>query len=251
MPTIVVRVSILPANAGSFNEQIDRAISTACSIFGLHGISVGESGRTVLDSGLLTRDLQDEAVRLSGISGRPIAEEVAFLEGTGATREASRQTARAAMVAAQGYGDGFAGNEARGILSQNRVVGEVATYWVPRLLAGTSSSAGHTVCAPFYPDIPAGLEGIFIRQGAPAPTLAHELGHLLMRAGHCALPDSHEGRTETVSRGAAPPIQRACHCARPMNLMHEAGDTRTGSSLTGEQVRRLLRVGFASGYLRG
>jgi hypothetical protein len=158
--------------------------------------------------------------------------------------EAARAQARAwggefalsaALVVPLRIGQGVVSPEARAILRMNRFPGQVATYWVPRIIAPESS--GQTVCEPMYSNIPTSLEGIFIKNGAPPTTLAHELGHLLMRCMHCQAPVQHR-------------LHPVCDCASEDNLMHWSAETRKHTNLNDEQERHLRNTATLSGYLR-
>ncbi len=123
-----------------------------------------------------------------------------------------------ASIQARRVGEGIISSEARAILGQNRVPGEVCTYWVPGI-SSPSQATGETVFAPFYSRVE-GVEGIFIAQHARDDTLAHELGHLLMRISHCSRPDQH---------------RLVCQCAGRDNLMHWSGNQRRGRELSDAQ----------------
>lgn len=130
--------------------------------------------------------------------------------------------AQVASVEARRVGQGMIGSEARAILGENRASGEVCTYWVPGISC-PSQATGETVFAPFYSHV-GGLEGILISRHARPDTLAHELGHLLMRISHCSRPDQH--RPE-------------CQCAGRDNLMHWSGNQRRGRDLSEAQRDRI------------
>jgi hypothetical protein len=117
-----------------------------------------------------------------------------------------------------------ASREALDILRLNRRSGEVSTYWVPGFNSGYH---GLTYLPEFNPGVGPN-EGIFISYQAARDILAHELGHLLMRAGHCTF----EGPNGTAE-GSAPPA----------NLMHRDNESRTGTDLTAGQVQRILASG--------
>lgn len=85
----------------------------------------------------------------------------------------------------------------------------------------------------FNPGVSHWNEGIFISYRTARDILAHELGYLLMRSGHCTF-DGPDGMVE----GSAPPA----------NLMHRDNDMRTGTNLTSGQVQHMLAEGRT--YLR-
>jgi hypothetical protein len=239
MPSIRLRISILnPENTPGWGNAIDKAVQAARRIFGPHGIVIQESARSTLPESefLLTRDIRDQAATLSRQSGRSAQQEYEFLAGMHSSSQL--HTLNVADRASQDIGDGIPSSEALNIMTKNRVRGEVPIYWAPALLAGGESCAGHTVCRPFYTGLPANGEAIFMGRNAPDPTLAHELGHFLMRAGHCIDPDRHEAT-------------KGCQCADPNNLMHRFGSDRRGYNLTTQQKERLLRMGARNGYVSG
>lgn len=75
--------------------------------------------------------------------------------------------------------------EALNILRLNRERNEICVYFVP----GTTSpaSAGQSFFSELWSNITSQNEGIFISRNARYNTLAHEMGHLLMRIAHCSL----------------------------------------------------------------
>lgn len=121
---------------------------------------------------------------------------------------------------------GVASSEALRILALNRAPGEIATYWVPGL--EDPNSSGHSLCQPIYSNVPRNREGIFMAPHAPADTLAHEIVHILTRAGHC----SFSGPNGTYEGSAGPD-----------NLMHHDGSARTGHNLTQGQIDRIAAHG--------
>ncbi len=121
--------------------------------------------------------------------------------------------------------------EALEILNLNRHAGEVAVYWVPGF--NNPFDHGEAIMPWAHRGVTHRNEGIFMPLGRRAGILAHELGHLLMQAGHC----SFEGRDGTTE-GSAPPD----------NLMHGGNETRTGKELTRGQTNRMFEQGAR--YLR-
>ena len=242
MSIIQVRVTTFDPGGGSaeridWRGQVTRAITQANRVYSRHGITfhptdyleIGstQSGRR------LTHDIRSALPE--GVS--PTVRRQLFRSYMSQARAWGGEFAlRAAEVVPIRNGMGVATSEAFNILEMNRVAGQVATYWVPRIISPASS--GQTICAPMYANFPLGLEGIFIKNGASPQTLAHELGHLLMRCMHCQAPKQHHALD-------------VCECASTQNLMHGDGDARSDNPTLNEgQVRHLRITAGSTGYLR-
>jgi hypothetical protein len=256
MASITIRITtftVRPPRPGhrvgeQWNELIDRSFVRAGEIYGRHGITI-RRGRRV-DHGVefsrqvLTRDHYLHG-RDIGYSPRRMfreqneAGEAAYRRSVaeGRPREHYRDAeywVRVANCVAYRAGGGTVAREALQILTLNNNPGEVATYWVPGI-TNPEGSAADTACSPMYGNVRV-FEGIFIGPTSGRDTLAHELGHILMRCGHCADPD-HD-----------PP---GCDCAGRSNLMHAIGYEDRGTELTEGQVIRLKREGALSRFIAG
>lgn len=242
MSVILVRVTTFNPEgntAGRINwrRQVVEAIIVANGVFGRCGIIIRTSDFRQVGVPQSGRRLTQDIRHALPDNVSPQARRQMFNVYRALARAGGEEFAlRAADVVPLQIGQGIVNAEARSILQMNRARGQVATYWVPRIIAPVSS--GQTVCEPMYSNIPTSLEGIFIKNDAPPATLAHELGHLLMRCMHCEAPVQHQSRT-------------VCNCASRDNLMHGRADTRRNTNLNGEQVRHLRNTATMSGYLRG
>jgi hypothetical protein len=131
------------------------------------------------------------------------------------------------------------GQDALQILALTHRLDCVQVYWVPGMRAG----AGVAVMNPPNANVNRDLEGIFIAPHGGPTTLAHELGHLLMRCGHCIDPEHH---------------QADCPCAPADNLMGASEEARNIPSqgdrmrlqfFTGPQAARMLARAALLGYM--
>jgi hypothetical protein len=228
-----------------WDAEIRRAVAAANGVFRAHGISFALSQTTHLSEeasmALLTRSVEEES-RAEGISRDAYFQRERRLDSY---VQQSRTGARGpfryggflvrafpmSAAATSATAPRPASQEVLDILQLNRAAGEIATYWVP----GFNSGYHGLTCMPeFNPGVSRAREGILISFGAARDILAHEIGHLLMRAGHCTF-EGADGATE----GSAPAT----------NLMHRDNEFRTGTALTAGQVRRMLAEG--RDYLRG
>lgn len=225
-----------------WDAEVRRAIAAANEIFRPHGITFGLSNVTHLSEeasmAMLTQSVREES-RAAGTSPgahfrlERTGDAYSQRHRTGATGtfrfggflvRAFPPDARASATSMRA-----ASREALEILRLNRLAGEIATYWVPGFNSGYH---GLTYMPEFNPGVTRATEGIFISYRTARDILAHEIGHLLMRAGHCTF----EG-ANGLAEGSAP----------AGNLMHRDNELRTGTALTAGQVERMRREG--RGYL--
>jgi len=259
MPEARIRAITFPIaleggiTAVAYEEQIQEAIQTANEIFGRHRIARRPPIRFTLSSIWHNTDINSQSLLTRNIFEYAQREGVSFHSAYRLMRSSvnpiNRQ--RYGWSGPWNYGgftveilqemedpDGVSylpvSSEALSILSLDQVPGEIATYWVPGLSGGEH---GITYYTPKFRDISSNNEGIFISYRTQADILAHELGHLLMRAGHCSF-EGDDGDQE--------------NSAPPTNLMHKYNAARQqngpGRSLTGGQIDRMLSKGQA--YLR-
>ena len=218
-----------------WNQRVNTAIDSANQVFSPHGIYVVRSRRR--DLGVdHSRSLLTSDIRAAAAPGRYRATVEDWhdrgrsqYEESGSVHHLSRAywANVSQMAMAFESGAGLAGSEVRAILRLNRAPREVATYWVPGISSSHEATA-HTFFGPLYSDINRTNEGILMAPHAGSDTLAHELGHLLMRAGH---------------RSFQPPNGEQEGSAGPDNIMHSRGDLRTGRNLTAGQLREIRRRG--------
>ena len=261
MSLISAQVTILNPFGGSEGQSwrsgVDRHIresfETADEILGARDIHVRQCGPpavidTVTSQQMLTRD-----IRLM-VGPDPAAYQRAFNQANAEGEQRYRELRTAGIEAphhrhseyfvntglSYGVGTGLASGEALEILRLTRRNRCVAVYWVP----GISGATALSLYRPFYSNVGVQEEGILMRPGTGPDTLAHEIGHLLMRCGHCSEPDDD-------SHAAG------CECAGPDNLMHGSGDVRAAPTgrlrlrqfFTREQAVRLRREAAQAGYL--
>lgn len=254
MPTALIRATTFQIRyrgalltARQWDAEIHRAIRAANDIFAANYMSGRESIRVALSStvhlseeasmALLTQSIRPESQREGGISPNAYFERerrmdaATFQARSGATGQFNYGgfLLRAFPLGSAG-GPGArraATRETLAILRLNRRAGEIATYWIPGF---NEAYYGLTYMPEFYDGITYLNEGIFITHHVARDIFAHELGHLLMRAGHCTF-EGPNGKVE----GSAP----------PNNLMHGDNASRTGTDLTTGQVRCMLENGRA------
>lgn len=125
---------------------------------------------------------------------------------------------------------GRASDEALRILRLNRVNEEIATYWVPGF--GGLSASGVTFFPEAYIGITHQTEGIIMGYNVAPDVLAHELGHLLMRAGHKSFEvDPETGRELPV------PVTNLMYGTNSDRLQAPGGP---GRDITRGQINRML-----------
>ncbi len=242
--TFQIRYQGALLTASQWEAEIRRALRCANEIFRRHDLDFVLSNMTHLSDAasmtLLTQSVRQES-RVEGISSSVYFQRErrqdaythqARSGATGSFNYGGFLLRAFPLSAAAGSGtpDRPASREALDMLRLNRAAGEIATYWIPGFNSGYH---GLTYLPEFNPGVLRWNEGIFISYGTGRDILAHELGHLLMRAGHC----SFDGPGGTVE-GSAP----------PENLMHRDNDMRTGTNLTSGQIQRMLAQG--ADYLR-
>lgn len=253
MPNAIIRATTFQIRyrgalltARQWDAEIRRAISAANDIFTANYAFSNAGIRLVLTDtvhlseeasmALLTQSIRPEA-RREGIDQRAYFERERRMDNS-AIRSHSAPAApfnyggfllRAFPLAPAGTGTARrpATPEALEILRLNHRAGEIATYWIPGF---NEAYYGLTYMPEFYDGVTRVNEGIFISYHAARDILAHELGHLLMRAGHCTF-EGPNGADE----GSAP----------PRNLMHRDNAARTGTELTSGQIQRMLTQGSA------
>lgn len=249
MPTAIIRATTFQIRyrgtlltSRQWDAEIRRAFRSANEIYGKYNIHFTLSNVTHLSNEasmtLLTQSVRQES------SAEGISPDTYFQRERRLSRHTQRT--RAGVTGTFDYG-GFllrafplntsealrraASREALGILKLNRAPGEIATYWVPGF---NSNYYGLTYMSEFNSGISRANEGIVMSYQAGQDILAHEIGHLLMRAGHCTF-EGPNGENE----GSAP----------SSNLMHRDNDVRNGGKdLTSGQIQRMLVKGRP--YLR-
>ncbi len=251
MSTVLIRATTFPVRysgrtlpPGQYAREIREAISVANGIFSFHQIRVRLSSITHLgyieSMRLLSLSIPDEFLEGGLVHGRRSAATLmqdqlraVRLEYAQARREGVWWGAFAVRrhPVIPRPNERKVTREALEILRLNRSPSEVATYWVPGF--NNPHVHGETMAPWAHAGVTRQNEGIFMALGRRTDILAHELGHLLMRAGHC----SFEGPNGT-REGSAP----------PNNLMHAATEDRTGQDLTRGQIQRMLAQGAP--YLR-
>jgi hypothetical protein len=157
-----------------WNSQIAIAFATANRIYNRYGIRVRrghEEHVSVEESRRILASSRSEVINLEGVRGigdREIRE-----------REENRILERGDLDRGSAPGAALT-EEVCEVLSMNRgPARQACSYWVPTF-GGLDGNCFHRGAY----DIDERLEGVVLRFGAPSDTLAHELGHLMTRAGH-------------------------------------------------------------------
>lgn len=225
-----------------WNLAILRSIRETNRILNTYGLNVSITGRCNLDVApsrhLLTADIRRQARR--GHLDYSWCRRVRRRNGRSSFINSRREGfSLPHLLAREFFADmadvvptrrqpiGVASREVLGILAINRVPNEMSSYWVPGI--EDPNAAGHSLFQPVYSNVSQNREGIFIAPHAPPDTLAHEIVHVLTRAGHCSFDGSPEGTSE--------------RSAGPENLMHHDRSARRGYQLTQGQVDRISAYG--------
>ena len=202
-----------------WERQIRQAVSAANNIFGPHYIAFTVINITHLSNEASERFLSED-LRAESQRGYFTYQELQRAERRHGESEYNRPPGSGTR---RNYGLLFGGFflrsevsatnrsatvEALNILRLNRRPREIATYWVPAMVC---NHAGQTMMGPpFMPNISQNNEGIFMPYESRPCILAHEIGHLLMHAGHCSFTGpngSNEGSAPTDNLMNADVIQ--------------------------------------------
>jgi hypothetical protein len=230
--TVTFRTVVLDPGVGIPESIIEESIGRARVIFGSEQVSLRESDRIreqrTESQRLLTRDALD-AARAQG--GTPQLQEERYRElRRWAALGGQEYILHVASESASDANRGLATPEAMAIIRQYWAPNQVLVVWAPQLVTPGGAS-GHTVCRPYYRNLPNYVEAVFMTTRGSTTTFAHEMGHVLMHCGHCESP-------------GADPVN--CSCARPGNLMFGDGDLRVPSpSLSPRQGEALRSSPYA------
>jgi hypothetical protein len=210
--TFPIRYGTARLTSGRWRREIWRAIRTANRIYRPHNFHFELAGfirhlsynRSMT---LLTHSVEEES-RAEGISRDRYFQRERRIESRGYRRTRYGVVnnfrfggflLRAFPMGSTTPTDGSlrqVSREALQILRLNRRPGEITTYWIPGF---NRASHGLTLIPEFQRGVTRANESIFISYRTQRDILAHELGHLLMRAGHCNF-EGQNGSTE----GSAP-----------------------------------------------
>jgi hypothetical protein len=223
-------------------DRVGRDLAAASAIYERYGIRLIWNGHNTIPEAEARAIIgQDERDALSAIPPERQAE----LRRSGAIQPDGLDMGRTPTTDEQGRTvRGQVSRETRALLEHGRSPGIPTAYWVPSMndaQSRTGHPTGYSIDTAAWAGLLPNREGVVIAENAGPNTLAHELGHLLMRAGH----EDFDSRDESGNGIADEPDTDV-----PLsNIMYPSSTDPEGrprgTDFTPQQIARIRRSRYA------